>query len=268
MKLPRKNICLSLLKQYRMPAMNFFKNNKLDKQLVFNNEEIEVIINIEEDDVLDIEEASEEITSLIVSIMENTLLKEYVLKHYSDVLYEDKESIYVYALDLFREKEGLIRDSVRSKVHNYIINNDYINIDGFLKFRIKEFSKYIPTISDRALEEFLIKKDQDEFVNVLKYFINMQEEKIDYIKIHIIDENCIILLDKNGKKIESIEDEEILNMVIQENLNYEDFLISTLLTLCPKKIDIVDSLKNNSSKEIIETIDSIFDDRVTILPLN
>lgn len=251
-----------------MPAMSFFKNNKLDKQLIYNNEEIEVLINVEEDDVLDIEKVSEEITGLIVSIMENTLLKEYVLKHYSDISYEDKESIYVYALELFREKEGLIRDTVHTKVHNYITSNDYINIDGFLKFRIKEFVKYIPTISDRALEEFLIRKDQDEFVNVLKYFINMQEEKIDYLKIHIIDENCIMLYDKNGNRIESIEDEEILNMVIQENLNYEDFLISTLLTLCPKKIEILDSLRNNSSKEIIETIDSIFDDRVTILQMN
>lgn len=248
--------------------MNFFKNNKLNKQLKYNNDDIDVVINIEENDKLDIEEVSEEITSLIVSIMENTLLKEYVLKHYNDVSYEDRESIYVYALNLFKEKEGLIRDSVHIKVHNYIKSNDYINIDGFLKFRIKEFAKYIPTISDRAVEEFIIKKDQDEFVNVLKYFINMQQERIDYLKIHIVDENCIILLDKDGNRIERIEDEEIMNMVIQENLNYEDFLISTLLTLCPKKIEILDSLNNNSSKEIIETIDSIFDERVTVLLMN
>ena len=50
-------------------------------------------------------------------------------------------------------------------------------------------------------------------------------------------------------------------MVIKENLNYEDFLISTLLHLCPKKIEILDSLNNNSSKEIIETIKSIFGDK-------
>jgi hypothetical protein len=96
----------------------------------------------------------------------------------------------------------------------------------------------------------------------------MQEEKIDYLKVHIIDENCIMLLDKDGNRIDNIEDEEILNMVLKENLNYEDFLISTLLTLCPKKIDILDSLNNNISKEIIETIYSIFDERVTVLLMN
>lgn len=248
--------------------MDLLNNNKLSKELKYNDEDIEVVINIDEDDKVNIEEASEEITSLIVSIMENTLLRDYVLKHYNNISNEDKEKIYVYALNLFKDKEGVIRDTVHNKVQNYIISNDFINIDGFLKFRIKEFGKYISTISDRALEEYTMKKDQDEFVNVLRYFINMQEERIDYVKIHIVDESCIILLDKEGKRIEGIEDEEILNMVIQENLNYEDFLISTLLTLCPKKIEIMDSLNNNSSKEIIETIESIFDDRVTILLLN
>lgn len=264
----RKNICLSLLKEYRMPAISFFKNNKLDKQLIYNNENMEVVLNIEEDDELHIEEASEGIASLIVSIMENTLLKEYVIKNYNNICSEDRETIYMCALDLFKEKESLIKEALRARVHSYILNNDYINIDGFLKFRIKEFSKYIPTISDIALEEYLMKKDQDEFVNVLKYFINMQEEKLDYLKIHIIEVSHIILYDKNGKKIDSVENEEIINMAMQENLNYEDFLVSTLLTLCPKKIEILDSLNNNSSKEIIETINSIFDERVSVILKN
>lgn len=264
----RKNIRLSLLNQYSIPVIDLLNNNKLSKELKYNDEDIEVVINIEEDDEVNIEEASEEITSLIVGIMQNTLLRDYVLKHYNDISSEDKEKIYVYALNLFMDKEAIIRETVHNKIQNYIISNDFINIDGFLKFRVKEFGKYISTISDRALEEYTMKKDQDEFVNVLKYFINMQEERIDYVKIHIVDESYIILLDKDGKRIEGIEDEEILNMVIQENLNYEDFLISTLLTLCPKKIEIIDSLNNNSSKEIIETIESIFDDRVTLLLMN
>ncbi|MGO0916460.1 hypothetical protein ACTPEM_25735 [Clostridioides difficile] len=45
--------------------------------------------------------------------------------------------------------------------------------------------------------------------------------------------------------MDSIDDEEIINMVIRENLNYEDFLISTLLTLCPKKIEILDLTRLN-----------------------
>ena len=59
-----------------------------------------------------------------------------------------------------------------------------------------------------------------------------------------------------------------MNMIIKENLNYEDFLMSNLLTLCPSKIEIIDSLNNNSSKEIIEIIKSIFGDKVTCINTN
>uniref|UniRef100_UPI001C01DAF2 sporulation protein YtxC n=1 Tax=Clostridioides difficile TaxID=1496 RepID=UPI001C01DAF2 len=82
---------------------------------------------------------------------------------------------------------------------------------------------------------------------VLKYFIDTQEEKIDLLKV---------------------DDEEIINMVIRENLNYEDFLISTLLTLCPKKIEILDLLNNNCSKEIIDTVEAIFENKVSIIMEN
>ena len=49
-----------------------------------------------------------------------------------------------------------------------------------------------------------------------------------------------------------------MDIAIEENLNYEDFLMSNLLTLCPSKIEIID---NNISKEIIEIIKSIFGDK-------
>ena len=51
-------------------------------------------------------------------------------------------------------------------------------------------------------------------------------------------------------------------MFIKENLNYEDFLISTLLSLCPNHIIIYDSLQTNSSREIIDTIKAIFEEKV------
>ena len=133
---------------------------------------------------------------------------------------------------------------------------------------MKEFIKYISVVADLALEEYLINKDQEEFINVLKYFVDIQEEKIDLIKIHIISNNLFILYDKHGNKIENIDDEDLINLAIKENLNYEDFLISTLLTLCPKKIEILDEVENNISKEMIDMIKSIFINRVSMILKN
>ena len=120
----------------------------------------------------------------------------------------------------------------------------------------------IANICEDALEEYLIDKDYDEFISVLRYFINVQETKIDTLKVYIRKDNSFILYDKNDNIIENENDEELINMFIKENLNYEDFLISTLLSLCPNHIIIYDSLQTNSSREIIDTIKAIFEEKV------
>ena len=82
------------------------------------------------------------------------------------------------------------------------------------------------------------------------------------MKVYIRKDNSFILYDKNDNIIENENDEELVNMFIKENLNYEDFLISTLLSLCPNRIIIYDSLKTNSSREIVDMIKAIFEEKV------
>ena len=80
--------------------------------------------------------------------MENKLLRKYVIKKYSSESSEEIQKIYMCALNMFKEKYFIIKQSLYEKVYNYILNEDYINIEGFVKFRMKEFNNYISTIGD------------------------------------------------------------------------------------------------------------------------
>lgn len=266
--MPNKDIYLSLNKQDENSVQKFLTNKKLEKEYTYNEEYIEVVLKNKDKDNMYNEEIADEITSLILDIMENKLLRKHVIKKYSDESVEEIKNIYACALNLFKEKEFIIRQSLNEKIYDYILNEDYINIEGFVKFRMKEFNNYVSMIVDLAWEEYFIKKDQDEFINVLKYFVDIQQEKLELLRIHIKEDNSFILYDEKGKKIDSINDEEIMSMIIEENLNYEDFLMSNLLTLCPAKIEIIDSLNNDSSKEIIDVIKSIFGEKVTCINRN
>ena len=240
-----KDIYLSLNRQDETSVKKLLTNHKLEKEYTYNNDYIEVVLKNNNKDKIHNEEIVDEIVNLIIDIMENKLLRKYVIKKYSSDSSEEIQKIYMCALNMFKEKYFIIKQSLYEKVYNYILNEDYI-----------------------AWEEYFIKKDQDEFINVLKYFVDIQQEKLELLRIHIKEDNSFILYDKDGNKIDSINDEEIMDMVIEENLNYEDFLMSNLLTLCPGKIEIIDSLNNNSSKEIIEIIKSIFGDKVTCINRN
>lgn len=263
-----KDIHLSLNKQDEISVKKLLTNHKLDKEYTYNKDYIEVILKNNSEDKLHNEQITDEIVDLIIDIMENKLIRKYVIKKYSTQSSEEIQNIYMCALNIFKERYFVIKKSLAEKIDDYILNDDYINIEGFVKFRMKEFNNYISTIVDLAWEEYFIQKDQEEFINVLKYFVNIQQEKLDLLRIHIKEDNSFILYDKNGNEIDSINDEDIMNMIIKENLNYEDFLMSNLLTLCPSKIEIIDSLNNNSSKEIIEIIKSIFGDKVTCINTN
>lgn len=259
-----KDIHLSLSKQNEISVKKLLTNHKLEKEYTYKNDYIEVVLKNNRHKIHN-EEIVDEITNLIIDIIENKLLRKYIIKKYSLESSEEIQKIYIYALNIFKNKEFIIKQSLYQKVYDYILNEDYINIEGFVKFRMKEFNNYISTIVDLAWEEYFIKKDQDEFINVLKYFVDAQKEKLELLRIHIKEDNSFILYDKYGNEIDSINDEEIMNIMIKENLNYEDFLMSNLLTLCPGKIEIIDSLNNNSSKEIIEIIKSIFGDKVSYI---
>jgi putative sporulation protein YtxC len=263
-----KDIHLSLNKQDEISVKKLLTNHKLDKEYTYNKDYIEVVLKNNSEDKLHNEQITDEIVDLIIDIMENKLIRKYVIKKYSTQSSEEIQNIYMCALNIFKERYFVIKKSLAEKIDDYILNDDYINIEGFVKFRMKEFNNYISTIVDLAWEEYFIQKDQEEFINVLKYFVNIQQEKLDLLRIHIKEDNSFILYDKNGNEIDSINDEDIMNMIIKENLNYEDFLMSNLLTLCPSKIEIIDSLNNNSSKEIIEIIKSIFGDKVTCINTN
>ncbi|MDR1774608.1 MAG: putative sporulation protein YtxC [Clostridioides sp.] len=209
------------------------------------------------------EDTAQRITLIILAILKKESLKEYIYTRLKNAYPKEVQKIYELSLKVFNEKEIFLKETIFMRVCDYISENNYIDINGFIQFRMKDFMKYMTAIVDIGLEEYLIQRDHEEFIKVLKQFVELQEEKIDLLKVKIMKDNSFILYDKNNQKIESIDDEEIINLIIKENLNYEDFLISTMLSLCPRKVEITDNVKSKNSKEIINTLKEIFEGRVS-----
>lgn len=262
MTLKTTDIYLDLLPKYELAANQFIQSTLFKKKIKHDKGCIEIKVSLDGDKENSKLDIAGEITNILLSIIREDILKGYVKKTYGNIYVEEENEIYNQSLDVFEKKEAIIRESLLHRVIQCIGNDNYINIDGFVKFRMKELLGYISNIVDIAIEEYVMKKDHDEFINVLKYFIEVQNGKIDILKIYINKDDSFLLCDENDKPIENENDEELINMFVKENLNYEDFLISTLLSLCPKEILIYNWSRSKSSKEILETIKSIFGNRV------
>ena len=127
-----KDIHLSLSKQNEISVKKLLTNHKLEKEYTYKNDYIEVVLKNNRDKIHN-EEIVDEITDLIIDIIENKLLRKYIIKKYSLESSEEIQKIYICALNIFKNKEFIIKQSLYQKVYDYILNEEYINIEGFCK---------------------------------------------------------------------------------------------------------------------------------------
>jgi putative sporulation protein YtxC len=116
---------------------------------------------------------------------------------------------------------------------------------------------------ERALEIFIAEKEYNEFIKLLRYFVEIQECKIDTIHLCQGKDGRYMLYDENKKRITTEYFDELRSEIIDETINYDDLLISTLITISPRKITIhnIESFKN---RELLQTIMNVFIERVII----
>lgn len=153
------------------------------------------------------------------------------------------------------------KNDVLDKIIQCIKEFKEINIDGFIRFRMKKLREDLEKIVDKVVEKYMIEKEYTEFIKLLKYFVEVQESKIDEINIIIESNDKFLIKDKNGRDIMDDFLCELSENRIIENENIEDIIISGLITNCPKIIRI-HKAENCDNKELLETIKNVFNDRV------
>lgn len=159
----------------------------------------------------------------------------------------------------FMEKKKVILD----KIKDCIEENNEINITGFIRFRMKELFQDIEEIVDRVVERHMVEREYNEFIKLLKYFVEIQENKINEVNIIINSGGTYTILDENQNNIYGLflDDLSDFNMSMV-NTNKDDLLISGLITNSPKNI-IIHGTENSLNIEIIETIKQVFEDKVS-----
>lgn len=153
------------------------------------------------------------------------------------------------------------KNQIIQKINDCIKENHEININGFVTFRTKEIENEFDVIIDKIVENYMVEKEYDEFIKLLKYFVDIQESKIDELNIYVDKYGNYLLKDKYGKDIENKIVEGLCDVKTTGAVSIDDILISGLITLSPKKI-IIHSRDNFKNKELIETIEKVFESKV------
>ena len=204
------------------------------------------------------------LTNCIMKFYEKNIVKRIIN---SDFFYFDsieKSIIYENCLEILDSDESddfsIRREKIYSCLCEYISDNKFFILDGFVNFRLFEYNSLLEDDVDIAVNKFIIDKEYKEFIALLQGYISSQKSKSEVIHI-IYSRNEPILLDERQNILvydNSFEHPKYLSDIL---FSSKDYCLNALLNLVPKKV-IVHLLVEED--EFIETLKLIFRDRLFI----
>ena len=198
-------------------------------------------------------------------------LSKYLNETYTFLNYKDLEIVRDDADKILREEASLNetviycmnrKNRMIQKIIECIEEGASINVKGFLDFRFNELKNDIYACIEKIVEGYMLEKEYNEFISLLKYFVEVQDSKAERMDIFIGEkEGEYILRDQFGNDMmESLISELCENKNIID-ISMDDLVISGLITTCPNKI-IIHSASKCKNKELLNTIKSVFEGRV------
>ena len=204
------------------------------------------------------------LTDTIITFYQEKLLKRILEYNYFYFTSSEKKKILSLAKDFIADDDLSSEDNYFSIYYpflDYITENKSIVLDGFVNFRLQTYMKNLDYIIDISVNKFLIEKEYNEFIDILKMYVTYTP--FNSPLVHLVYCNGeSILLDIDKKVIPT--DDAIFQAKYLSDITFSsnDYALNTLLNLTPKKIII--HLVNYKEDEFINTIKLIFEDRYEI----
>ena len=204
------------------------------------------------------------LTNCIFKYYEGNIVKGIVNRDFCYFDSSEKNIIYNNCMEFLNEKNTddfiLRKEKIISCLSDYIHEHKYFILDGFVNFRLFEYCTLIEECVDSAVNKYIIDREYKEFIELLKGYINSQQNRSNVIHI-IYFNNETILLDESQNVL--VYDNQLEHPKYLSDISFssKDYCLNALLNLLPKKI-IVHMLVDED--EFIETLKLIFGRKLMI----
>ena len=212
------------------------------------------------------------LTEVIIKYYEVRLLRKLVKENFFYLNVKEQAGVLNNACKLLKEEKlmqpgGFYKATRRNKIMRdileYLDSEKEINIEGFVNFRLNTYINELNETVERALEIFVTEREYNEFIKLLRYFVEIQECKIDTVHLCQSKDGRYLLYDDKRNSISSEYFDELRSEILDDAINYDDLLISTLITISPNKI-VIHDIEGFKNKELLQTITNVFAERITI----
>lgn len=208
------------------------------------------------------------IADIIVEEWEVRLIRKIIRDNYFYYNEEEKQSILKKAKEILNPNSfssyhrELRREKVKEKILTYLDLHQDLVLEGFINFRLKEYQDELEQTVNSAVDEFMLEKEYLEFIRLLKYFVDIQEPRVDKVKIIFNKQEAFKLLDGENKALKHDCLEGLMADLAENEINHDDLLISALITLAPREVEI-HLEEGMDTGDTVKTIQNVFGKRVS-----
>lgn len=201
------------------------------------------------------------LTKCVIKFYEEKTIKSIINSDYFYFNNIDKRNILKNCEELLGEEEYEIRnEKIYFSFFDYIKDNKFFILDGFVNFRLFEYKAQLSEIVDIAVNKFIIDKEYKEFIQLLQSYINSQRCRSGTVHVIYSTGNPIIL-DENENLI-VYENKYIQPKYLSDiSFSSKDYCLNELLNLLPQKIILHLVIEPD---EFVNTIQLIFKGRIII----
>ncbi|MCM3338055.1 MULTISPECIES: putative sporulation protein YtxC [unclassified Paenibacillus] len=213
--------------------------------------------------------AARALAEYILSMKEKSLIRSFITKesHYDE---GEQSKIEEYCLQLLNGVDEIGATEARRRrkgkvmrvLRRYLEEHTELNLEGFIRFRLVKYMNELREVVDYAIDEYVLERQYQEFIGLLKYFVFIQETKIPLAHLMHKGGHEFTLL---NEQMQPLEPNHVVDGMIVEMLDYdmemEDMIVSTLINVSPQNI-IIHTQEPDS--QVIKTIQQIFESRVQV----
>lgn len=205
----------------------------------------------------------------IIAREEKNLIRKIINQDYDYFSEQERGTIFASALKIL-DDDSLFsdfgytarRDRVLTRLQEYLAIHQELVLDGFIAFRLKDYRNRLSGIVAKAVDEYMLDLEYREFIRVLRYFVDVQETQVDEVHVVVSDDDVFRIRDANGNNIDN-QYLETFTARSGDEINYEDLLISALITIAPQTI-MLHLAAASPVSSIFQTIQGVFAGRVIL----
>lgn len=198
------------------------------------------------------------LTKLIIDIFEKNLISKIINKTYCYFEETERLKISDISSSIIDENLNSKNDLIFIAIYDYLKSFSEMNLDGFIRFRLKDYLDVLEYLVDLSVNNFIINREYDRFINLLVEYVDNKPSKIEQIHLIYLNQESI-LLDTNQNLIPI--DSNILDAKYLSDISFSsnDYALNTILKLLPNKlyVHILDK-----EDEFINTLRKIFKNRL------